>query len=136
VVAKPPADFGTPSAFPFARQVDSKNAIPIFRLCLRWIVIKWDFDGALEGPVVELFNKILASLSAAAVRSFAPNCDSICIDCEFQVFFLDRSQFKFDNQVPLFRNVNVGIGAPPVLVLWMGQCNSNHNSKLLVCLDV
>jgi hypothetical protein len=38
--------------------------------------------------------------------------------------------------VPLFRNVNVGIGAPPVLVLWMGQCNSNHNSKLLVCLDV
>ena len=92
-----------------AWQVDSKNAILASNSCLREIEIRRDFEDTLEPPTPEFLDEILASLSATTVRSFTPNDDAICIDREFKVFFFDRGQFNLDDQVPIFRDVNVGI---------------------------
>ncbi len=104
----------------FAWYVDSKNAILVSDSCLRRIVIRRHFEDTLEWPIPEFRNEVLAPLSATPVQPFTPNYDSICIDCDFEVFLFNRRQFNFDNQESVFRDVNVGIGHPPFRVGWIG----------------
>ena len=116
----------------FKWYVDSKNTIPKLSTCLRCIVTRRDFDDTLKSTVAEFGNEKIAPASATAVGSFTSDYEAICIDGEFEVFLIDRSQFNFDNEVPVFRDVNVGVRDPPVRAGRMGQCDCNHDGSLLV----